>query len=262
MLTRWSGDLAKSVSKCLPLLSATRGNKNCWKAPGLPHKIYHPHVQEPERIAPKLVAKLDGPAKYVPKDYWHQQYVESLRSGEYLGQDWPYNFLGSSFWNARRYNVEYNPIPADMSPMTGVMFYSRLNVWACEWTENGTHRIRWFRGQFGFARARQAAEGFRASLEAQGRVDNMRTDRQIREQELAKAPERKLRKRKFAIQDWRARGNRGSRSSNRGPVIRRLIKRGLYGNPAPLYGTPEYVKNVRKEKVVDWKPKYGTGPTM
>lgn len=48
-------------------------------------------------------ARIPGASKHIPKQFALQQQVEALRSGEYLGPDWPFNFLGSQMWNGRRY---------------------------------------------------------------------------------------------------------------------------------------------------------------
>eukprot|EP00747_Dinoflagellata_sp_TGD_P212212 gnl/TRDRNA2_/TRDRNA2_85329_c0_seq1.p1 gnl/TRDRNA2_/TRDRNA2_85329_c0~~gnl/TRDRNA2_/TRDRNA2_85329_c0_seq1.p1 ORF type:complete len:267 (+),score=33.38 gnl/TRDRNA2_/TRDRNA2_85329_c0_seq1:79-801(+) len=208
-----------------PTLDARRGHNI--KAPGVPWNIYHPHILEPERTAKIKGSKSGDLAKFVPKNFKHQQYVESIRTGEYLGPDWPYNFLGGTQWKARRYNVSYNAIPPDMSPAIGVTFYPRLNVWASEWHEQETQRVRWFRAQYGFVRAREAAEDFRKKLIEAGRVDNKRTERQIRLQALAGKEERYLRKKKFARKDARRVGNSGTKMGPERKVREDYKKRGL-----------------------------------
>jgi len=194
-------------------LHVSRRHGHKIKAPGVPYKIYHPSIQEPENKL-KLTARLEGPAKFIPKDFRHQQFIESIRTGEYLGEDWPYNFLGGTFWKARRYNAEYHPIPPDSSSYPGVHFFYRLNVWAVEWYENDKQRVRWFRAVFGFMRAKRSAEEFRRRLVESGRVDNRRTERQIRQQHLAGHAQRNLRKKKFMQKDARRKGNSGVK---RGP---------------------------------------------
>eukprot|EP00435_Cladocopium_sp_Y103_P040535 s1169_g11.t1 len=196
------------------------------RAPGLPWKIYQPHVQEPEHTI-KIQGQPTGVARYIPKHFRHQQYIESIRSGEYLGSDWPYNNLGGTFWKERRYNVSYNPIPPDSSVLPGVHFFSKLNIWAVEWWEQDRHRIRWFRAHYGFMRAKQHAEDFRRKLVEAGRVDNRRSDREIRIQQLARAESRKLFKKKFARKDARRSGNSGSRLGNERRARRAYQKRGL-----------------------------------
>eukprot|EP00971_Amphidinium_carterae_P192395 3817702-Amphidinium_carterae.1 len=49
----------------------------------------------------------------------------------------------------------------------------------------GKQKIKWFRAQYGFLKAKYAAEDFRRKLIAAGRVDNRRTERQIRLQHMA-----------------------------------------------------------------------------
>lgn len=196
------------------------------KAPGVPYKVYHPHIQEPERKV-IISGSLDGPAKYVPRNFRHQQFVESIRTGEYLGPDWPYNFLGRSFWQARRYNVIHNPIPADASPSTGVLFHARLNVWSVEWYERGSQRIRWFRAQYGFERAKQSAEAFRRELITAGRVDNRRSKREVRQQELQGMQALRLVKKKFTLKDARRVGNSGSKRGPQKKVRKDYQARGL-----------------------------------
>lgn len=196
------------------------------KAPGVPWKIYHPHVQEPERKV-RIKGSLTGLQKYVPKNYRHQQYIESIRSGEYLGPDFPYNNLGNTFWKARRYNVSYNPIPPDMSVMTGVSFLSRLNLWSVEWWENEKQRTHHFRAQFGFNKAKYIAEDYRRKLVAAGRVDNRRTERQVRIQFLAGQASRNLRKKKFAVKDARRKGNSGTKLGPARKIREDYKRRGL-----------------------------------
>ncbi|KAF8822540.1 hypothetical protein IE077_000560 [Cardiosporidium cionae] len=74
----------------------------------------------------------------------------------------------------------------------------RLNCWSAQWHENGSHRIRQFRAAFGILKAKESAEEFRRKLEASGRVDNRRTERQMRMQYIAKKAEKQLRKKRFA----------------------------------------------------------------
>lgn len=222
LLPLWPGALSQPAAA---LRIAYRYSHNI-KAPGVPWKVYHPHIQEPERKV-HIQGCLDGPAKYVPRNFRHQQYVESIRTGEYLGPDWPYNFLGSTFWKERRYNVSYNSIPADQSLVTGVLFLPRLNVWSVEWHEQGKQRVRWFRANYGMVRSRTSAEGFRKSLEQAGRVDNRRTEREIRQQTLANAAARSLFKKKFAKKDARRLGNTGTKLGPERKVREDYKKRGL-----------------------------------
>ncbi|CAJ1431177.1 unnamed protein product [Effrenium voratum] len=196
------------------------------KAPGRPWTIWHPHVQEMEHTV-KIDGQPNGVARYIPKNYRHQQFIESIRSGEYLGSDWPYNFLGGTFWKERRYNASFNPVPPDMSVLPGIMFFPRVNVWAVEWWEQDRHRVRWFRASYGFMKAKQHAEDFRKYLVEAGRVDNRRTDREIQLQQLARAESRRLFKKKFDRKDARRVGNSGTKNSSERRVRRDYQKRGL-----------------------------------
>lgn len=209
----------------LPLHIARRHGHKI-KAPDVPYKIYHPSIQEPENKL-KIQGALTGPAKFVPRNYRHQQYIESIRTGEFLGADWPYNGLSRPFWKTRRYNATYNPIPPDSSPYPGVHFFYRLNVWAVEWYENGKQRVRWFRAGFGFVRARKAAEDFRRTLVEAGRVDNRRTERQVRMQHLAGKAARRLRKKKFTLKDARRLGNSGTKQGPEWKARKDYKRRGL-----------------------------------
>ncbi|CAJ1407824.1 unnamed protein product [Effrenium voratum] len=94
----------------------------------------------PVRVIPHVHTLI---GRYIPKNYRHQQFIESIRSGEYLGSDWPYNFLGGTFWKERRYNASFNPVPPDMSVLPGIMFFPRVNVWAVEWWEQALHNGAW-----------------------------------------------------------------------------------------------------------------------
>eukprot|EP00434_Breviolum_minutum_P021401 symbB.v1.2.018884.t1/scaffold1500.1/size115144/8 len=212
---------SQSTSRALQI-----ARRSLHRAPGLPYKIYQPHVQEPEHTI-KIQGQPTGLARYIPKHFRHQQFIESTRSGEFCGPDWPYNNLGGTFWKERRYNVTYNPIPPDSSVMPGVHFFARLNVWAVEWWEQDRHRIRWFRAHYGFMRAKQSAEDFRKQLIQAGRVDNCRTDREIRIQQLARAESRKLFKKKFNRKDARRLGNSGTKQGNERKARREYQKRGL-----------------------------------
>mmetsp|Transcript_110256 Transcript_110256/g.306601 ORF Transcript_110256/g.306601 Transcript_110256/m.306601 type:complete len:270 (+) Transcript_110256:27-836(+) len=199
---------------------------NIHRAPGIPLKIYHPSVQEPEQKV-ILNGSLEGPAKYVPRHFRHQKFVESIRSGEYLGPDYPYRFLGKGHWEERRYNASYHPIPADRSAYAGVTFYPKLNIWVCEWYEQEKQRFRWFRAQYGFERAKQSAEGYRRSLMEAGRVDNRRTEREIRQQQLQAYASRSLFKKKFAKKDARRLGNSGTKMGPEWKVRKDYKARGL-----------------------------------
>lgn len=152
---------------------------------------------------PKKIKGLQHQKEYnygltMPKDFQMQNHVESMRSGEFLGPDWPYNFLGMPMWDRRRYNVSHHAMPQDESGETGVQFYPKRDHWSVNWWEQGRHRVRVFRAQFGFFAAKHAAETFRRLLEATGRCDNLRTQRQEQMLKTARKEELRLRKRKFA----------------------------------------------------------------
>ena len=175
------------------------GNQSGMRAPGLPYRVHHPHVHPPRNNPQPNVAVQTKYATFIPQGLKLEQLVESVRTGEYLGKDWPFNFLPVSAWRTRRYNVEYHKLPIDMSYAKGVDFYAKLNVWAVNWVEDGRPRYRWFRVQTqGFTRAKQMAEKFRKLLEASGRVDNRRTERHMKMTYLTKRKERELRRKRFA----------------------------------------------------------------
>jgi len=175
----------------------------------------------------KLRGQVDGVGRFIPKNFRHQQYIDAIRTGEFKGQDWPYNFLSGPHWMFRRYNVTYNDIPPDISELTGVTFFARYNVWATEWHETGKQKIKWFRAQFGFMKAKRAAETFREKLIQAGRVDNRRTERQIRLQHMAGADARILKKKKFARKDARRLGNSGTKLGPERRVREDYRRRGL-----------------------------------
>lgn len=200
------------------------------KAPGVPWKIYHPHIQKPERML-EPEGCLTGPARYIPKGLRHAKYIESIRTGEYLGPDWPYNFLPGTFWRQRRYNAQYHPIPADVSTTSGVQYYTRLNVWNVMWYEGEQQRFRFFRAQYGFTRAKRSAEEFRAKLVAAGRVDGARSERSARVLAIAGEAGRLLKMKKLFIRanfkDARRRGNSGTKLGPEKKTREDYKKRGL-----------------------------------
>jgi len=168
------------------------------RAPGLPFRIFSPHVHAPKNVVQNNQAKQTSLVKFIPKNFRLQQLVERVRSGENRGADWPYNLLPLSYWRSRRYNVTYHALPANLSKSKGVEFYAKLNVWSVIWVEDGRPRTRWFRVQSqGFTRAKESAEKFREMLELSGRVDNRRTERHVKMQYLTKKKERTLKKRRF-----------------------------------------------------------------
>jgi hypothetical protein len=144
-----------------------------------PHKIWHPSIQPPLNAAALREAK-EGVAKFYPKNWRYQQELEKLRSGLHLGEDYPYNLLSNRMWSKRRYNTTFENQPLDMSTMDGVFFRPSENIWTVKWIESTVTRWKWFKVQSqGFQRAKYAAEAYRRKLEAAGRVDNVRTERQL-----------------------------------------------------------------------------------
>ncbi|UKJ88562.1 putative trophozoite protein [Theileria orientalis] len=143
-------------------------------------EIMHPFITEPEHLSLNPIhksAKTQGLQEFIPKDYYTHMKLESTRSGEYLGEDFPFNFLGKDrVWRSRKYNVIANPVPIDVSRVKCVDFYKRLQVWSTHWYENGIRRMRWFRCAYGFNRAKKAAEEFRKTLIMAGRVTDMKTE--------------------------------------------------------------------------------------
>lgn len=122
------------------------------------------------------------------------------REGVYLGGDFPLSLNGK--WNSWR-RRKYNTLSSDRhflasATAKGVDYYPRQHVFAVQWQEDGVHRIRWFRAAFGIKRAKEAAERFRLTLEAVGRVDGEQSERQIRQKAAARRKELRLRKRLFA----------------------------------------------------------------
>lgn len=158
-----------------------------------PHKIWHPSIQPPLNAAPLREAR-EGLGKYYPKGWRYQQFIEKYRSGVYLGEDYPYNFLPEQFWRRRRYNVTHEKLPLDMSTMHGVTFEPNKNTWIVKWVENTITRWKWFKVQAqGFQKAKYVAETYRRKLEAAGRVDNVRTERQLWMQYLSEKAKYDLR---------------------------------------------------------------------
>lgn len=144
-----------------------------YRAPGLPYRIHHPHVVDRswDKASPNREAQ-EGLGRFVPKNFRMQQLVGSVRTGEFLGPDFPYNFLPGNFWKNRRYNVTHKPVPENVSLVPRVDFYARLNVWAVAWRENGREYHRWFRVQAqGFKQAQYKAEAFQRMLTGSGRLD-------------------------------------------------------------------------------------------
>uniref|UniRef100_UPI003CDF4162 Ribosomal protein RPL22 n=1 Tax=Toxoplasma gondii TaxID=5811 RepID=UPI003CDF4162 len=164
-------------------------------------EVFHPYVPAPEHLPPPAytTAVLKPMQQFIPKDFYRDMRVDSLRDGVSLGSDFPWNVTHKyRFWRRRKYNVQLDDRFIRLSPVTGVDYYPRLNVFAVQWREDGQHRIRWFRAAYGLTRAMRAAENFRKTLEATGRVDNWRTARHLRQQMLERRQQLKLRKKRFA----------------------------------------------------------------
>ncbi|PHJ19430.1 transcription factor with ap2 domain [Cystoisospora suis] len=164
-------------------------------------EVFHPHVPAPEHLPPPdyTTARLDPRQQFIPKDFYRDVRVDTLRDGVNLGSDFPWNVTHKwRYWRRRKYNIQADDRFIRLSPITGVDYYKRLNVFAVQWRENGQHRIRWFRAAYGLNRALRAAERFRQTLEVTGRVDNWRTARHLREQMLERRQQLKLRKKRFS----------------------------------------------------------------
>lgn len=193
---------------CLTLFSSN------YRAPGLPYRVFHPHVVDKgwQNAASKREASPSTSlAKYVPKNFKMQQFIESVRTGEFLGADYPYNFLPFKFWKNRRYNVAHKSVPDNVSLVPRVDFYSRLNVWSVAWKENGKEYHRWFRVQVqGFEAAKRKAENFYRMLAASGRIEGLK---------LTEMNRKKLTREEY-LAEKEKRAKRFSRT--------RLIRRGLF----------------------------------
>ncbi|KAF8822483.1 hypothetical protein IE077_003669 [Cardiosporidium cionae] len=164
-------------------------------------EVFHPYIAAPEHLPPPpcFRANLNPMQAFIPNEYRRQIKLEAVRPGDYLGKDFPWNFLRKwRDWRRRKYNCSYQTIPWMISEVKGVNYNEKLNCWSTQWHENGSHRIRQFRAAFGILKAKESAEEFRRKLEASGRVDNRRTERQMRMQYIAKKAEKQLRKKRFA----------------------------------------------------------------
>ncbi|CAD7933153.1 unnamed protein product [Amoebophrya sp. A25] len=174
---------------CAPRGGIFRSSQICFGSgqrpgqPGQKWEVFHPPVREDIRtVSPQAEKDLSkvrvgGFAKYIPKNFQLRSQMEAVRSGEFLGPDYPYNFLGMPMWGHRRYNVSYHDIPIDESGEIGVVYQAKRDVWQVQWHERGRHRQRVFRAQFSFTEAKYKAEAFRKMLESTGRVDNCMTAR-------------------------------------------------------------------------------------
>lgn len=188
-----------------PLLGlAQQISKRCFAAyspmrPKTRH-IIHPYVKEPENLpqARELRESVENPKQqFLPVGYERARFLNSVRTGEYLGDDFPWNFLPQHY-RRRRYNVTYHEHPWSTSKEKGINFYDKLQQWHVQWVENGVHRIRRFRAAYGILPSRLSAERFKELITSVGRVDNRRSERQIRMQHLQKKEQLKLKKKKFA----------------------------------------------------------------
>ncbi|KAL8269534.1 hypothetical protein Esti_006551 [Eimeria stiedai] len=163
--------------------------------------IQHPHVPAPEHLPPARYteARLEGLQEFIPSNFYRELRVDAAREGVFVGFDGPLSFNGKwASWRRRKYNtVSFNTTPVLSSNAKGVQFLPRLNVFAVQWQEDGVHRIRWFRAAYGIQRAKRAAERFRRTLEAVGRVDGEQSERQIRQKAAARRKELRLRRRLF-----------------------------------------------------------------
>eukprot|EP00920_Eleutheroschizon_duboscqi_P037848 GHVT01090631.1.p1 GENE.GHVT01090631.1~~GHVT01090631.1.p1 ORF type:complete len:258 (+),score=23.96 GHVT01090631.1:492-1265(+) len=178
-----------------------RFSQHPYKPPS--REIFHPNIPDPTPTSNSCpvpsspaAACLSPTQLYIPRNFYWRQRIEQVRSGLYLGGDeYPWNFLVRwKYWAKRKYNTTHYPIPTDKSKIKGVDYYPRLKVFACQWMEDGVHRIRRFRQAYGVARAREAAEKFRTDLEATGRVDGRLTLRQARLKMADKRAKDKLKK--------------------------------------------------------------------
>jgi hypothetical protein len=111
--------------------------------------------------------------------------------------------------------------------MTGITYMPKLCLWSVEWWENDKQRIKHFRAQQGFLKAKLLAEEFRQQLVATGRVDNRRTRRQLQEHNTAKQEAQKIMKKKFNVKDARRKGNSGTRLGPARRVREDYKRRGL-----------------------------------
>uniref|UniRef100_A0A0G4HLA6 Uncharacterized protein n=1 Tax=Chromera velia CCMP2878 TaxID=1169474 RepID=A0A0G4HLA6_9ALVE len=175
-----------------------------WKHPYKPRtrEVQHPHIPHPENmLQPRALreAATEGNALFIPENYQNLKELEAMRTGEYLGEDYPYKFLSHRYWRGRKYNVLFNKYNWSFSDVKGVTWHERLRWIITEWVEDGKPRHRAFVSNHGLLRAKKAAERFRRSLEVVGRVDNRRTERQLKERNLAKKAERELRRYRYHL---------------------------------------------------------------
>eukprot|EP00922_Rhytidocystis_sp_ex-Travisia-forbesii_P001209 GHVS01001700.1.p1 GENE.GHVS01001700.1~~GHVS01001700.1.p1 ORF type:complete len:237 (-),score=28.76 GHVS01001700.1:143-853(-) len=146
-------------------------------------EVLHPFVAAPENVQPAQCFKacLDPMQLFVPKDYYRQKEIELLRSGNNLGDDFPYNLLPNwKVWSRRKYNTTIKSVAWRESKVKGVEYLERTNRWQVQWNEYGRHRIRTFRAGYSIVQGRKAAEKFAMDLRATGHVDNCRSERHQR----------------------------------------------------------------------------------
>ncbi|CEL93516.1 unnamed protein product [Vitrella brassicaformis CCMP3155] len=159
-------------------------------------EVVHPHIPHPEFLPlPNCYRAVTDPNQsFYPLGYRAEKHIESLRTGEYLGEDYPYNLLQWRYWRRRKYNVTQQTHPWFTSEVKCVDYLRPFAVFTTSWIENGRHRVRRFRTAYGVLRARRAAEKFRIDMMALGRVDNRATERQRRLKYLEGRAERLRRK--------------------------------------------------------------------
>ncbi|CDR96217.1 hypothetical protein, conserved [Babesia bigemina] len=188
----WGGG-AERFCRCFSTRSYKQGTK----------EVIHPYVSHPEQlglISRYATAMPRGQQVYIPKNFYNDLTDEATRSGDFLGSDFPYTLAGKEkAWRTRKYNVLANPVPNNISSAGCVTYYHRLQVWSTHWFENGLHRSRWFKCSYGFHRAKSAAELFRNKLISFGRVDNKKTNEQIRLESEKLRSLRVLRSRRFDV---------------------------------------------------------------
>mmetsp|Transcript_78240 Transcript_78240/g.209176 ORF Transcript_78240/g.209176 Transcript_78240/m.209176 type:complete len:247 (+) Transcript_78240:29-769(+) len=199
------------------------GNNYKWRAPNLSHEIFRPAVLAPESAAPLKEAVQTKFAKYIPQDYKYQQYIETMRSGDFEGPDYPFKFLDTHYWRRRRYNVTYNELPFDVSMYPDVQYLPSMAAWQVYWLSHGRGRgnhKRGYRNRFliqgGFLRAKEAAERYRRQLESVGAIGKLRTARQIRQAQIERRQAERFKVTKFT-KVW----------AYGGATKKRMIKAGL-----------------------------------
>ncbi|EDO05105.1 AP2 domain family protein [Babesia bovis T2Bo] len=147
-------------------------------------EVLHPYVNEPQRLSLKprnATAVTIGSQIYFPKNYYTDLMIESSRSGDFLGSDFPFGFSSKqNVWRTRKYNILNNSVPNVVSKEKSVNYYHRLQVWSTHWYENKIHRMRRFKCAYGFNRAKTAAEILKKNLLLTGRIDNLKTEEQRR----------------------------------------------------------------------------------